>query len=113
MLDILGEIGPLGPMVGGWPVQLFGDNKAANLLALEDIITAGNQHIAVHYHWSKEMQRLGRSNINFVRSADNIADLFTKSTSRQVLERLLAKVLGYDSDPRWMERLFEQNDPKQ
>ena len=59
------------------------------------------------------MQRPGRSNINFVRSADNIADLFTKSISRQVLERLLAKVLGYDPDPKWMELLFEQNDSKQ
>lgn len=113
LLDLLEEIGFLESMMGGEPVQLFGDNKAANLLTLEDIITAGNQHIAVHYHWSKEMQRLGRSNINFVRSADNIADLFTKSTSRQVLERLLAKVLGYDPDPKWMELLFEQNDSKQ
>ena len=110
ILDLLDEIGLLESMMGNEPVQLFGDNKAANLLCVEDIITAGNQHIAVHYHFSKEMQRLGRSNINFVRSADNCADLFTKSTSRQVLERLLAKVLGYDPDPNWMENLFKQND---
>jgi hypothetical protein len=94
--------------MAGQPVQLWGDNKAANLLCTEDIVTAGNQHIAVHYHWSKEMQRLGKSNINFVRSQDNCADLFTKNTSRQVLERLLAKVLGYDPNPKWMDGLFEQ-----
>ena len=108
LLDLLDEIGFLGSIMGGQPVQLLGDNKAANLLCTEDIVTAGNQHVAVHYHWSKEMQRMGKSNINFVKSQDNCADLFTKNTSRQVLERLLAKVLGYDPNPKWMEDLFEQ-----
>jgi hypothetical protein len=33
--------------------------------------------------------------MHYVPTAENIADLFTKSVSRQVLERLLPLLLGY------------------
>ena len=83
LLDLLDEIGLLEATMAGQLslVQLWGDNKAANLLCTEDSVIAGNQHTAVLYHQSKGMQRLGKRNTDFVRNQDNCADLFTKNTS--------------------------------
>jgi hypothetical protein len=36
------------------PTNTYGDNKAANLLCEEDIVTCGNQFMQVPYHFNKE-----------------------------------------------------------
>ena len=72
LLDLLDEIGFLESIMWGQPVQMLGDNKAANLICTDDIVTAGNQHVAVHYHWGKEMQRMCKSNIDFVQKVKTI-----------------------------------------
>ena len=77
------------------PTDTYGDNKAANLLCEEDIVTCGNQFMQVPYHFNKEAVQQGVVTMNYVPTAENIADLFTKSVSRQVLERLLPLLLGY------------------
>ena len=91
--DLLCEMG-LEDVVSK-PTDTYGDNKAANLLCEEDIVTCGNQFMQVPYHFNKEAVQQGVVTMHYVPTADNIADLFTKSVSRQVLERLLPLLLGY------------------
>ena len=60
---------------------IFGDNKPANILATEDVVTPVNQcvHAYLPYHYSKEVQELGLSIVHSVRTKDNISDLPTKA----------------------------------
>ena len=76
------------------PTITYADNTAANLLAEEDIVTMGNQFIRTPYHYTKECVADKIVQVKHIPTADNLADIFTKSVSRQVLERLLPYVTG-------------------
>ena len=69
----------------------------ANNLVKEDYVSSGNQHIHVPYHWVKELQKRNVIDVSFVHGKANLADLFTKPVSKQVIDALLHKMLGYDT----------------
>ena len=77
------------------PTATFGDNRASNLLCEEDIVTCGNQFMQVPFHFNIEVIECETITILCVSTADNIADLYTKAVSKQVLDKLLARALGY------------------
>ena len=77
------------------PTATFGDNRASNLLCEEDIVTCGNQFMQIPFHFNKEVVESGAVTIHYVPTAENIADLYTKAVSKQVLDKLLARALGY------------------
>lgn len=77
------------------PTLTYCDNKAAVILSEEDIVTMQNQHVRVPYHYNKEVVEEGLVRVRWIETAENLADIFTKSVPRQVLERLLARLLGY------------------
>ena len=77
------------------PTVIFGDNTQANRLCREHFISPGNQYIYQTYHYNKEAVELGFVDIQWQHTSMNIADLFTKPVSRQVLETLLGLLTGY------------------
>lgn len=81
------------------PTLTFGDNRAAILLSEEDIVSTGNQFITIPYHYNKEVIERGEVTMQFVPTADNLADLFTKAVSRQTLDRLLPRMIGCEHKP--------------
>jgi hypothetical protein len=83
------------------PTKTYCDNTAAIMLAEEDVVSTGNQFITTPYHYNKEMEETKQAKAIYVRTADNIADLFTKAVSKPVLQTLLAKALGY-ATPMWV-----------
>jgi site-specific DNA-cytosine methylase len=91
--DLLEEMGI--KEVGATPTVTYGDNRAANLLCEEDIITCGNQFMQVPYHYNKEAVKAGVVEMRYISTTDNLADIFTKAVPRQVLERLLPSILGH------------------
>ena len=78
------------------PTPTYGDNKASILLSEEDIVTSGNQHIQVPYHFNKEVIRDGKTVLKWVPSKQNLADLMTKSVDKVTLQNLLPALLGID-----------------
>ena len=48
------------------------------------------------YHYNKEVCAQGHVEVMYIRSAENLADLFTKAVPTGVLRHLLDKLLGYD-----------------
>jgi len=104
--DLLSEM-DLGDAVEQHTVT-FGDNRAANLLCEEDIVSCGNQFMQVPYHYNKEIVESGAVTVRYISTADNLADLLTKSVSRQVIDRLLPRVLGYQLDMATREVSKEQ-----
>lgn len=93
--DLFEEMGVSG--VGAAPTITYGDNRAANLLCEEDIVTCGNQFMQVPYHFNKEAVQAGIVEMRYIPTAENLADLFTKSVPRQTLEHLLPTLLGHRS----------------
>ena len=77
------------------PTIIFGDNTQANRLCREHFISPGNQYIYQTYHYNKEAVELGFVEIQWEHTSMNIADLFTKPVSRQVLQTLLGLLTGY------------------
>ena len=77
------------------PTTVWGDNKAANLLPYEDIITCGNQFIQLPYHYTKQEVEAGNIEVLDIVSEDNVADLTTKAYTRQVTDKLIPQMTGY------------------
>ena len=47
------------------------------------------------YHYNKEMVDRRVVKVEYVKSADNLADVMTKSVHKNVLDRLLPTLIGY------------------
>ena len=92
--QLLTEIG-LRDMVKE-PTIVRGDNKAANTLCYEDIVTTGNQFIYTPYHYNKEVCAMKEIQVMFIRSPENTADVMTKATKRGVHRYLAPKLTGYE-----------------
>jgi hypothetical protein len=78
------------------PTLMYVDNKAANLLCNKDFISTGNQYIFLAYFWIKELVKLGHIRTRYVSTLDNLADLFTKPVTKQVVVMLVDKLCGVD-----------------
>lgn len=78
------------------PTVIFADNKTANSWTCSDKVTAGNMWILQSYHYVKEMAEGGEKliTVKYVRSCYNLADLFTKAVSREVLQKLMGYLCG-------------------
>ena len=79
------------------PTVLLADNRAANTLATEDIVTNGNQYMYLPYHYNKEVQLEGFSAVKWVITGQNISDLLTKAADRPTVQRLSPALTGYDT----------------
>ena len=77
------------------PTMLYGDNKSANKLVEEDLVSSGNQYIYLTYHALKESFHLKILEINMKRSKLNLADLFTKNVDAGTTRNLLDPLCGY------------------
>jgi hypothetical protein len=79
------------------PTKLYGDNTAANTLTKKDFVSTGNQHLVLPYHWIKELVKDKYISVHYVPTKMNLADLFTKPVTRQVIETLLSQLTGHDT----------------
>ena len=79
------------------PTVMFTDNKAANTLSKEDVVTHGNQYVGLSYHYNKEMQENQESHVQYIITDDNISDLMTKIVEMPVRRKLQGPLSGYDT----------------
>ena len=93
--QLLQEMG-LSEMIAE-PTVMLCDNKPAVILSQEDIVTQGNQYIRLAFHNNKEMQELGDSVVEYVRTGRNISDILTKAVDHQTMKQLLEAMTGFDT----------------
>jgi hypothetical protein len=93
--QLLGELG-LDDLLDR-PTVMFADNKPANTLSQEDIVSMGNQYMYLPYHYNKEVQEEGFSKVCWVASPDNISDLMTKCGGSKEFSTLLKPLMGQDT----------------
>ena len=60
------------------PTVVYADNKQANNLCKEDVVTAGNMYFRTGYHYNKEAVKDKYVRIHFCPTELNISDAQTK-----------------------------------
>ena len=76
---------------------VFEDNKAAEILATTDPprMTPRSKSLAVKYHWFRSKLSPETIMVKSVPSADNLADIFTKSLPYETFARLRKVISGW------------------
>ena len=69
-------------------VRLYSDNKGAMDLAQNNAFHARTKHIAIRYHFIREVVENGHVELGYRRTEDMPADLFTKPVTRARLDHL-------------------------
>ena len=71
---------------------LLGDNTVAVLNSTEDVVSEKNKYIQLSFHYVKERKEY--LDIHHIRTSLMLADILTKSVSRQVFECLVGWFTG-------------------
>ena len=69
------------------PMTMYVDNTGAIDLAKNWSTTGKTKHIDVRFHYLRELVDQGMLNLKFVRSEDNVSDIFTKNLSAGLFEK--------------------------
>ena len=79
------------------PINVYMDNKSAIALANNPVYHKRSKHIDIKYHWLREKIAEGVVNLVYVRSEDQLADIFTKGLAYPRFMVLVYRVRGvYD-----------------
>ena len=90
IIAFLSELGFKVPL----PVPMFCDNNSANDLAHNPVHHERTKHIDIRYHRIREFIFDGTIEIFYVNTADNPADIFTKSVTVSVFKKLIRMIYG-------------------
>jgi hypothetical protein len=76
---LLQEIGQQ-KLLGGrsHQVQIFGDNQASLAIASDPMSHRRTKHIDVRYHYVRQLIAFGKMRVDYVPTADMLADVLTK-----------------------------------
>ena len=74
-------------------VNLYVDNQSAIFLAKNPIIKTRSKHIDIKYHFLREKIKSGIINLNYISTAENVADLMTKPCTKNKLYHFLLMIL--------------------
>ena len=69
------------------PVVMYEDNKACQMFADHAGNFARTKHIDVRYHFVRERLQRGDIQVDYVRTDEQVADIFTKSLSRELFKK--------------------------
>jgi hypothetical protein len=78
------------------PIPLFCDNQVAIHIASNSIFLERTKHIKVNCHFVRDNILNGDISTPFVKSGDQLADMFTKSLCQKKLEFICFKLGLYD-----------------
>ena len=77
------------------PTKVLSDSKGAIDWMRFRKVTPANHYILIAYHQQNEWVDAGEIVLDYTRGIFNLADILTKSVTRQVMLRLMMKYLGY------------------
>ena len=81
------------------PTLVHADNKQANSLCSEDLVTQGNVYFRTGYHYCKEAVRDLYVTIQYIDTALNISDAMTKALGSNKIKTFLDTLHGLVSIP--------------
>jgi len=77
------------------PITIFADNNGSISHSLNNKNHCRTKHIDVQHHFVKDQVKLGNINFQYIPSANNIADLFTKPLPREKIHQFTEKLCLY------------------
>ena len=69
------------------PIKCYVDNVGAMFMAENVTTSSRSKHIDIRYHYLREFIEEGFIELKFVKTKENLADIFTKNVSGETLER--------------------------
>jgi len=82
-------------LIQNGPINVFMDNKSAIALANNPVFHKRSKHIDVKYHWLREKIAEGVIQLVYVRTDEQLTDIFTKGLAYPRFIRLVHRVRGY------------------
>jgi hypothetical protein len=92
--NFLQELGEITDFLTQQPVSVFCDNDNATGTAMGTKRNTASRHIAVKFHYTKQLVKQGTIEVHRVPTTDNRADLFTKPVKGPVFKRLIGPLKG-------------------
>ena len=74
------------------PPMLYVDNKATISLIKNLVLHDRSKHIEIKFHYIRECADRGLIKIDFIRTEEQLGDIFTKSLARVKFEDLRSKI---------------------
>jgi histone deacetylase 1/2 len=81
--SLLKELG----VVQQWTPVLWCDNLGATYLTANPVFHSRTKHIEIDFHFVRERVAAGVLQVRFISSDDQLADVFTKPATQQMLNR--------------------------
>ena len=78
------------------PIEILADNKQANNLCHEDVVTSGNMYFRTLYHYNKEEVEAGNVKVVYIPTALNCSDINTKGLGPVKHEYFERGVTGFN-----------------
>jgi hypothetical protein len=73
---------------------LWCDNLGATYLSSNPIFHARTKHIEVDFHFVREKLAMRALEVCAIASGDQVVDIFTKSTTKQMLDRMKVNLMA-------------------
>ncbi|GKA51107.1 hypothetical protein Tco_0744303 [Tanacetum coccineum] len=71
---------------------MYCDSKSAIAISCNSVQHSRTRHIDIRYHFIKEHVKKGTVELYFVRTENQLADLFTKALSKELFEYLVHRI---------------------
>jgi hypothetical protein len=75
------------------PITIHCDNQSTIALALNNKFHARTKHIDIHYHFVRSVIENGTIDLQYIPSAENVADVFTKALPAPRFKELRKKLM--------------------
>jgi hypothetical protein len=75
-------------------MNVHSDNQGAIFNAMNQTLNKQTKHIAIRYHFVREIVQSERASLQYVRTLDNPADIFTKSVSKDTLLKHTKRIMN-------------------
>ena len=77
------------------PVSVFSDNQGAIALSKHPVHHHRTKHVDIKYHFIRDNVNNNKINLNYIPTANNVADLMTKPCSKLKLRTFNGCLFGY------------------
>ena len=74
------------------PVILYCDNTSAINISKNPVMHAKTKHIAIKYHYVRELVEDKQVKMKYIHSKEQIVDIFTKTLPKDAIEYLRGKL---------------------